>query len=100
MLAVAECAPAEEAGQSSNSILCTGARASNAIDDHLEQSDMQQTGLNYQGVRSGAGLPRGIPREVIMRPEDVLEAVSLLDRERRLQDGTAAEAFTRAACPR
>lgn len=99
MLVVAECAPAE-AGQSSNNILCEGARASNALDDHLEQSDMEQTGLNYQGVRSGAGLPRGIPREVIMRPEDVLEAVSLLDRERRLQDGTASEAFTRASCPR
>lgn len=99
MLGAAECAPSE-AGQSSNDILCEGARASNALDDHLEQSDMEMTGLEYQGVRSGAGLPRGIPREVILRPEDVLEAVSLLDRERRLQDGTEPEAFSRASCPR
>lgn len=100
MLGGPECFPNEAAGQSSNDILCNGARADDALDDHLEQSDMEVTGLNYQGVRSGAGLPRGIPREVVLRPEDVLEAVSLLDRERRLEDGTAPEAFSRASCPR
>jgi len=98
MLGAAECSPVS--GQSSNDILCQGARASTTLDDHLEQSDMEMAGLVYTGIRSGAALPRGIPREVILRPEDVLEAVSLLDRERRLQDGEEAQAFQRAACSR
>lgn len=95
---VAECAPV--AGASSNDILCQGARATQNLADHLEQSDMEMSGLVYQGIRSGAALPRGIPREVILRPEDVLEAVSLLDRNRRLQDGEEEVAFRRATCSR
>jgi len=98
MLGAAECAPVS--GQSSNDILCQGARASTSLDDHLEQPDMEMAGLEYQGVRAGAALPRGIPREVIMRPEDVLEAVALLTRERRLEDGEEEVAFERAACSR
>lgn len=93
-----KCAP--QAGSSTNDVLCDGAFVEANLAGHLDQSDMELSGFDYMGMRSGNALPRGIPREVVLRPEDVLEAVSLLDRERRLQDGESDTRFRRATCPR
>merc|ERR1740117_1297317 len=87
------CAPSSLA--TAQNILCNSALAAMDLTAHLEQSDMELSGGSigsntYQGVRAGAGLPRGTPREVVLRPEDVLEVVGLLARDRRLGEAPPA----------
>jgi len=79
------CAP--DSSATAQDILCEDALAAMDLSAHLDPSDMELAGATYQGVRAGAGLPRGTPREVVLRPEDVLEVIGFFDSNRRLAEG-------------
>jgi hypothetical protein len=78
------CQPTEAADESSRAVVCgEGAVVDHALDKHLSK-DHKKAHLSafkssvYRGLHSGAGYPNGAPREVLLKPEDVLEAADLL----------------------
>jgi len=72
-------APAEEAG------ICEGAVEDNKRLRHLVNAQGSaytfdgRRSEEFLGVRSGTGLPTGTLKEVFFKPEDLLEAVGLID---------------------
>lgn len=60
------------------------------IDAHLRIEDRTSMLGEYVGLATGAGFPYATPQEVVLRPEDVLEAAGVLRRisadRRRLQE--------------
>jgi len=60
------------------------------IDAHLRLEERTSMLGEYKGLATGAGFPYATPQEVVLRPEDVLEAVGVLRRttadRRRLQE--------------
>jgi hypothetical protein len=75
-------------------VLCSNAENNmfneDSIDAHLRLGDRTSTIGEYVGLATGAGFPYATPQEVVLRPEDVLEAAGILRRitgdRRRLQD--------------
>lgn len=57
-----------------NDICSNGATETADLDAHIEKGDQ------YEGLFTGMGFPRSTPEEVVMRPEDVLEAVGEMSR--------------------
>jgi len=59
-----------------------GAVADQALGSHLGSSQKRPTvgrrSAVFRGIHSGAGYPEGAPREIVLRPEDLLEAVDML----------------------
>jgi len=76
-----QCQPAGLSGVCCMDALCfSRAEGSDTLDAHLADSEkVSQDGV-YQGLHAGAGFPEGTPAEVVMRPEDVLEAAGLISR--------------------
>jgi len=61
--------------------LCaSGAEEAKDLDAHLTESERNSADGAYQGLHAGAGFPQGTPHEMVLRPEDVLEAAGLLSR--------------------
>lgn len=76
-------------------VLCGNMNANNEfnegnIDAHLRIEERTSMMGDYVGLATGAGFPYATPQEVVMRPEDVLEAVGIFRRvstdRRRLQE--------------
>jgi len=62
-------------------LICSGAKKTLFLDSHLGVPEKTgSTGGEYRGMRTGAGLPAGTVKEVILKPEDGLQALSLLMR--------------------
>jgi len=62
-------------------LICSAAKKTNGLDSHLGGSEKTgSTGGEYRGMRTGSGLPAGTIKEVLLRPEDGLQALSLLMR--------------------
>lgn len=76
-----QCQPVASGSAEAADSLCHDAyRVTTGLDAHLSD-DMKVSGDGvYQGLHVGAGWPKGIPDEVHMRPEDVLEATDLMSR--------------------
>jgi len=61
--------------------ICTsGALEARDLDLHLTEAEKSSTDGKYQGLHAGADFPEGTPHEVVLRPEDILEAAGLLKR--------------------
>jgi len=59
--------------------VCGGATKQDDIDAHWGSDGKMSTfGGEYRGMRTGQGLPKGTVKEVVLRPEDVLEVNGLL----------------------
>ncbi|CAK0827001.1 unnamed protein product [Prorocentrum cordatum] len=78
------CQPSEASDESSRAVVCgEGAVVDQALDRHLgnEHKKAHMSAFKasvYRGLHSGAGYPNGAPREVLLKPEDILEAADLL----------------------
>jgi len=61
--------------------ICSGAVKTDGLDSHLGASERSgSTGGEYRGMRTGSGLPKGTVKEVLLKPEDGLQALNLLVR--------------------
>jgi len=65
---------------------CSAAEADSQLDAHLLPHDKHSADGIYQGIRTGRGFPSGTPYQVVMRPEDILEASGLMERLLLSQD--------------
>jgi len=78
------CKPAEAADDSSRTVVCgEDAVVDQALDKPLKDEHKKAFSSAfkksvYRGMHSGAGYPNGAPKEVLLKPEDVLEAADLL----------------------
>jgi len=77
------CNPRADAPEHSYSVVCAhsaslDAALGNHIDDVDKRPALGKHSVVYRGFHSGAGYPVGTPREIVLRPEDILEAVDLL----------------------
>eukprot|EP00928_Gymnodinium_smaydae_P037495 TRINITY_DN26017_c0_g1_i1.p1 TRINITY_DN26017_c0_g1~~TRINITY_DN26017_c0_g1_i1.p1 ORF type:complete len:1397 (+),score=342.16 TRINITY_DN26017_c0_g1_i1:148-4338(+) len=76
------CLPAKDGAHSSerarrNFCKDHGAALDRLLDQHLS-FDRKSEGKEYEGMVAGAGFPKGTLEEVVLAPEDVLEALGLL----------------------
>lgn len=70
------CNPSSDAEEATLDVLCDSAdenSLSDRLDVHLRETAMQSQDGIYQGIHVGEGFPKGVPREVHLRPEDILE---------------------------
>lgn len=59
--------------------LCeSGAVEDSELFEHMDKADMQDGSATFMGAHTGAGFPKGALEEVILQPEDVLEALGLM----------------------
>jgi hypothetical protein len=78
------CQPTDATEGTSRAIVCgEGAVVDQALDRHLKDKHKKASSSAfkssvYRGLHSGAGYPNGAPKEVLLKPEDVLEAADLL----------------------
>jgi len=75
-----QCKPEGSSTDVLSSALCSDAEQASGLDAHLTSAEKSSTDGVYQGLHTGAGFPEGTPREVYLRPEDILEAAGLLAR--------------------
>jgi len=55
-------------------LICAGAQEQEGLDAHLGPAQRRDVGpAEYRGLRTGAGFPAGAVREVLLKPEDVLQ---------------------------
>jgi len=64
----------------SDAAVCTSASKDDKLDQHLSASakTSQLGDGTYQGMRTGVGWPKGAVSEVVMRPEDILQAAGII----------------------
>jgi len=73
------CQPEEGIAHELQRKLCAEAAAVDSeLASHVPGKRKSSAGGQYVGMHSGAGLPRGTPEEVVLMPEDILEAVDQL----------------------
>lgn len=60
------------------SLACSGAAKEANLDSHLGSSDKTTVGGVYHGLHTGSDYPSGTLKEVVLRPEDILEVNGLL----------------------
>eukprot|EP00930_Biecheleria_cincta_P070996 TRINITY_DN58554_c0_g1_i1.p1 TRINITY_DN58554_c0_g1~~TRINITY_DN58554_c0_g1_i1.p1 ORF type:complete len:1393 (+),score=272.40 TRINITY_DN58554_c0_g1_i1:131-4309(+) len=58
--------------------LCASAVEDSELFKHLSNSDMKDGQATFMGAHTGAGFPKGTLEEVVLQPEDVLEALGLM----------------------
>jgi hypothetical protein len=74
----ANCELASGAKDTSEPTLCNSATKVDNLGAHLLSSSKTSAGGTYQGLRTGAGWPKGAVSEVVMRPEDILQAAGVI----------------------
>eukprot|EP00931_Biecheleriopsis_adriatica_P043097 TRINITY_DN24635_c0_g1_i1.p1 TRINITY_DN24635_c0_g1~~TRINITY_DN24635_c0_g1_i1.p1 ORF type:complete len:1166 (-),score=251.89 TRINITY_DN24635_c0_g1_i1:139-3345(-) len=70
---------AESAAKLSSKV-CSGAKTDSMAGAHLLAADKKSSDGVYQGIRTGSDFPTGTPYEIVLRPEDLLEAAGIMER--------------------
>merc|ERR1719401_3369730 len=70
------CRPMPGISQSTRDKVCTNGAtvASDLMNHHTDD----QRKPEFVGFHSGAGYPKGAPKEVVLKPEDILEVIDML----------------------